>query len=137
MTAQQQRSRTVRLPAGTDSTRIASLENALRSIDAVTGVSIANNTLKIEYLFPDVCFALIWQLTKTHIDTAQLSSTSRMVHTLIACTEANERDHLLAQVGWDIYIRDIFVASHQRQAARRASQKRKPWQQVKRPENSQ
>jgi len=127
----------VRLPAGTDSSRIAALENALRSIDAVTIVRIADGTLKINYLFPDVGFATIWQLLKTHLETSQLGAASRLVYTLRAYTETNAREHLLAQVGWDHYIRDILVANHQRQAARHASQKRKPRQLVKPPENPQ
>lgn len=127
----------MRLPAGTDSTRIASLETALRSLDAVTGVITADCTLKIDYLFPEISFATIWQLLQSHVDTTRLGTASRLLFTLIAYTETNAREHLLAQVGWEHYIRDILVANHQRQAARRAGQKRKPWQQVKRPENPQ
>jgi hypothetical protein len=46
-----------------------------------------------------------------------------------------EQQHKNAQCGWDIYVRDIFVAHHLQQSARRASQKRKPWQMAKRTEN--
>ncbi len=41
---------------------------------------------------------------------------------------AIEQEHRITQCGWDIYVRDIFVAHHQQHIARRANQKRKPWQ---------
>lgn len=49
---------------------------------------------------------------------------------------ANEHEHQTAQSGWDIYVRDIFVAHHQQHIARRARQKRKPWQLNKPTDNS-
>ena len=125
------------MPAQTDRALLASLESELHSIDAVTGVQIEDTLLKIDYLFPDICFDQIWQLIKLKTDTSQLSLPTRLVYTLIAYTETIEQEHLQAQVGWDIYVRDIYVSSYRQQSARRANQKRKPWQQVKRPVNPQ
>jgi len=54
--------------------------------------------------------------------------TGRLLHHVRATMSAIEHEHQTSQCGWDIYVRDIFVAHHQRHIARRANQKRKPWQ---------
>jgi hypothetical protein len=59
----------------------------------------------------------------------------RLLRHLRASMATIEQQHKNAQCGWDIYVRDIFVAHHLQQSARRASQKRKPWQMAKRTEN--
>lgn len=130
-----QRARTIRLPANTDHARMAALVSGLQALDVIVEQQANDKTLKISYPFPAICFSTIWQLIKAHTDKTQFGLMARFRYALLANTEQIEREHRLAQAGWDIYVQDIFVASYQKDSARRASQKRKPWQQVKRPEN--
>lgn len=118
-----------------DSDRIALIKNEFHKLDAGVDLQAGGVILKIEYNFPATCFSVIWQLVKNHTGSAQFGLTANLVYTLRAYTEAVEQQHLLSQSGWDTYVRDIFVASHLQASAHRAGQKRKPLQQVKRPEN--
>jgi len=60
----------------------------------------------------------------------------RLLQHVHASMAAIEQEHQTAGSGWDIYVRDIFVAHHQQHIARRASKKRKPWQLNKPSENA-
>jgi hypothetical protein len=94
-----------------------------------------NNILGIRYSFPEVNFNTIWHLIKTHIDSKRFGFLSRTRFELRASMEQTEAQYQHARYGWDIYVRDIMVASHLRDEARRSNRVAKPWQTVKRPEN--
>lgn len=128
LTDGQQRVQTIRLPEGLDRGWIAGIESELHSLDSIINLQLEGNLLKVTYTFPAIDFSTIWQLIKKHSGNAPFSLTTNLACTIKSYTEAIERQHLLSLSGWDIYVRDIFVASHLKESAHCASQKRKPWQ---------
>lgn len=125
------RARTIHLPEGAGSERIAALLNELKNLDGIIEVKLDGLILTITYLFPDPGFDRIWEIVNRHAGAVS----SAWGHKLVASAEQIEREHLLLPCGWDIYVRDIYVASYQQDIERRASQKRKAWQHKKQPEN--
>ncbi len=125
------------MPEQLDRNRIAEIQAELRNLDSIIDLQLDGAILKIEYTFPAIGFSTIWQLVKKHTGSTPFGLTANLAYTLRAYTEGIEQQHLLSQCGWDIYVLDIFVASYQKDSARRAGQRRKPGQQIKRLENAQ
>lgn len=131
----QQRLCRIRLPEQAKSANLDALIRDLRILDVEVNYLSENNTLSLHYTFPEICFFTIWQLIKTCIDSKQFGFFNRTRLELRASMEQTEVQYQHTRYGWDIYVRDIMVASHLRDEARHSNRVAKPWQTVKRPEN--
>ncbi len=131
----QQRLCRIALPAKLDTALRDALIRELQTLDIEINYLPENNILGIRYSFPEVSFYTIWQTIKTHIDSKQFGLLRRLLLELRSSMEQTEAQYQHARYGWDIYVRDIMVASHLRDEARRSKRIAKPWQTVKRPEN--
>ena len=131
----QQRLCRIALPAKLDTALRDALIRELQTLDIEINYLPENNIVGIRYSFPEVSFNTIWHLIKTHIDSKRFGFLSRTRFELRASMEQTEAQYQHARYGWNIYVRDIMVASHLRDEARRSNRVAKPWQTVKRPEN--
>lgn len=104
----------------------AEVEAALGALRPAPGFRLNGRLLQIDYAFPDLNVAQIWDVLQATSASAAITSGSRCRCLFAALLEENERDRLLPGGGWHRYVAEIY-AHYFDLRRRRSDPRRQQW----------